>query len=245
MKNINLFLLIFFLSLNVFSQENLCRSSIWDNTELFQKNEIDKYSKLDFSTLWNITENIQVYGVLGDNYQRILIKFTSIKRNEKNKTEYIVRGKSQVKSNICDFVGTINIVKIQELKKPKFGLDDEYKNAGIKSQGLLVANYNFIENINQKGNGEFQGKLQTIFYVDKNGLAKYNDIESYRDNYFNNAFVGIWKSNNSGREKLCNWGDYKVPNVNCDFDIGAGELSISEKYLKNGWIVKPKQNWWK
>lgn len=76
-------------------------------------------------------------------------------------------------------------------------------------------------------------------------MVKYNDIESYRDNYFNNAFVGIWKSNTTGKDKICNWGDYRVPNVNCDFDSGAGELSISQKYLKNGWDVKPKQNWWK
>lgn len=172
------------------------------------------------------------------------MKFISIKRNEKNKSEYIVRGKSSVKSNTCDFTGTITITKIQELKKPKFGLDDEYKTAGIKSQGLLVANYKFVENKSQKNTGEFHGKLQAVFFVDKYGV-KYNDIESYRDNYFNNAFVGLWKSNNSGKEKICNWGDYRVPSVNCDFDNGAGELSISAKYLKNGWLVKPNQKWWK
>jgi len=244
MKNIILFLFFFF-NLNIFSQNNICRSSIWDNSELFQKNEIDKYANYDFSGLWNTTESNVVAGVIGDNYQRILIKLTSIKRNEKNKTEYIVHGKSSVKSNICDFTGTITIAKIQELKKPKFGVDDEYKNAGIESQGLLTANYKFVENKSQKNTGEFQGKLQTIFYIDKHNLVKYNDIESYRDNYFNNAFVGIWKSNNSGKDKICNWGDYRVPNVNCDFDIGAGDLSISQKYLNNGWQVKPKQNWWK
>ncbi|KQB42455.1 hypothetical protein [Flavobacterium aquidurense] len=244
MKNIILFLLFSFTQ-NLFSQENLCRTSIWDNSELFQKNEIEKYANHDFSVLWNQTENNLVYGIIGDNYERILIKFISIKRNEKNKNEYIVHGKSAVKSNICDFTGTITILKIQELKKPKLGLDDEYKTAGIKSQGLLVANYKFVENKNQKNTGEFYGKLQAIFYVDKYGVVKYNDIESYRDNYFNNIFVGVWKSNTSGKEKKCNWGDYRVPNVNCDFDIGAGQLSISAKYLKNGWLVKPNQKWWK
>jgi hypothetical protein len=243
MKNINIFLFFLFV-LNAFSQEKVCRTAICDKSEVFQKNEWDKYTGYDFSNLWNSTDN-EVYGVIGDNYQRIFIKFISIKRNEKNKAEYIVYGKSNVTSNICDFVGTITIIEIHELKKPKFGVDDEYKNNGIKSQGLLVASYKFIENKSQKNTGEFYGKVQTIFYIDKNNLIKYNDIESYRDNYFNNAFVGIWKSNNSGKEKICNWGDYRVPSVNCNFDIGSGELSVSEKYIKNGWEVKPKQKWWK
>ncbi|KQO21142.1 hypothetical protein ASF10_13530 [Flavobacterium sp. Leaf82] len=243
MKNIILFL-VFFFSLNVFSQEKLCRTDIWDNAELFQKNEIEKYANNDFSVLWNHTQNYLVYGVIGDNYQRISIKFISIKRNEKSKNEYIIRGKSQVNSNICDFIGTITILKIQELKKMKFGIDDEYKNAGIKSQGLLIANYKFTEDKNQKDTGEFRGTLQTIFYVDKNDFIKYNDIESHKDSYFNNAFTGKWKSNNSGKEKICNWGDYRVPSVNCNFDIGSGELSVAEKYLKNGWNVKSKQKWW-
>ncbi|MBF4483320.1 hypothetical protein [Flavobacterium sp. CSZ] len=243
MRVVKLFL-FFFVTLNIFSQENLCRTFIWDKSEVFQKNELLKYNSHDFSNLWN-TGDRDVYGVIGDNYQRILIKFISIKRNEKNKAEYIVHGKSNVKSNICDFVGTITIVKIQELKIRKFGVDDEYKNAGIKSQGLVVANYKFVENKNQKNTGEFHGQVQTIFYVDKNNLITYNDIESYRDNYFNNAFVGIWKSNNSGKEKICNWGHYRIPSVNYDFDIGAGEISVSNKYFKNGWEVKPKENWWK
>lgn len=241
MKNIIL-ILFFFFTLTAFSQGNLCRTFIWDQSEVFQKNEVDKYSHYDFSNVWNT--NNDVYGVIGDNYQRILIKFISIKRNEKNKTEYIVRGKSSVKSNVCYFIGTITIVKVQELKKPKFGIDDEYKNAGIKKQGLLIANYKFTEDKNQKDTGEFRGTLQTIFYVDKNDFIKYNNIESHKDSYFNNAFTGKWKSNNSGKEKICNWGDYRVPNVNCNFDIGSGELSVAEKYLKNGWNVKPKQKWW-
>lgn len=244
MRNIILFIFCF-CSLNVFCQANLCRTAIWDNAELFQKNEISKYANYDFSSLWNKTENNSVYGIIGDDYQRILIKFVSIKRNEKSKNEYNVQGKSQVKSNICDFTGTITIVKIQELKKAKFGVDDEYKNAGIKSQGILIANYKFVENKNQKNTGEFQGRLQSIFYVDKNDLIKYNDIESYSDKYFNNAFTGIWKSNNTGKEKICNWGDYRVPSVNCNFDMGAGEFTVSTKYLKNGWSVQPKKDWWK
>lgn len=41
---------------------------------------------------------------------------------------------------------------------------------------------------------------------------------------------------NSNLKKICNWGDFRVPNSNCDFDIGVGDFSVSEKYWKNGWL---------
>jgi hypothetical protein len=87
--------------------------------------------------------------------------------------------------------------------------------------------------------------LQSEWYLDKEDKIKYNDIDLNSDGYFNNAFVGNWKMYNSNVEKVCNWGDYRVPHTKCDFDIGAGELSISEKYIKNGWWIKPKNEWWK
>ena len=243
MKKLIVFVCLFF-SFNSWSQ-NLCRTHILGQDELIQKNELQKYSKYDFSNLWIQTDNNLVYGIIGENYERILIKFTSLKRSKNNTNEYLVTGKSMVKSNICDFSGKITVVKIQELKKLRFGVDDEYKNAGIKKQGLLTAVYEFVEDKNQKGSGRFSGNLESIWYLDKNDLIQYNNIEIDSDKYFNNAFVGKWKSNNSGKEKICNWADYRVPNVNCDFDKGAGELNVSEKYQKNGWWVKPKQNWWK
>jgi len=238
-------LIAFFLLTCISSgQEILCRTDIIDQEYIQQKNEIDKYAKYDFSSLWLKTDNNFVYGIIGEKYQRILIKLVVIEKNLNNQIEYLVYGKSSVKGNICDFVGKITITKIQELEFLKYGVDDEYKNTGIKNQGLLTAKYEFFENKTNIQSGQFQGTLQTEWYLDKNDIIKYNDIDLNSDGYFNNAFVGIWKMYNSKLEKICNWGDYRVPNSNCDFDIGAGELSIAEKYLKNGWWVKPRQKWW-
>ena len=36
--------------------------------------------------------------------------------------------------------------------------------------------------------------------------------------------------------KRCNWGDFRVPNINCDFDIGTAEFNIAEKYWDKGWL---------
>lgn len=239
-------LILFFLfSFFSFGQEILCRTNIIEQDNLLYINKIDTYSKYDFSNIWLKTDNQFVYGIIGEEYQRILIKFTSIEKDLKNQNEYLVYGKTNVKGNICDFVGKITITKIQELKTQKLGVDDEYKNVGIKNQGLLIANYDFFENKNTNHSGQFIGTLQTKWYLDQNNNIKYDDIDINSDRYFNNTFVGIWKKYNSNIEKICNWGDYRVPNIKCEFDIGAGELSISNKYLKNGWWVKPNQNWWK
>lgn len=239
-----LFLFIFF-SLQNYAQETLCRKDILNGNQVFENNQIEKYSKFDFSYLWKKTENELVYGVIGDDYQRILMKFIFVEKSSNNPNEYYVYGKSSVQSNSCDFIGKITLTKIQEFKTENFGVDDDYKNSGIKKQGLLTAKYEFFENKEQNHSGQFQGILETKWYLDKDDLIKYNDINLNSDDYFNNAFVGTWKLYNSKIEKTCNWGDYRVPYTKCDFDIGAGELSISEKYSKNGWLINPKKEWWK
>ncbi len=79
----------FFLSFNIWSQ-NLCRTQILAEKELFPKNEMNKYLKYDFSNLWNKIDNNLVYGILGENYERILMKFVSIK-----KTNQIIQEKKK------------------------------------------------------------------------------------------------------------------------------------------------------
>lgn len=57
-------LLILF-SFQNYGQENLCRKEIIEENYVFEKNEIEKYSKYDFSSLWLKTENKFVYGIIG------------------------------------------------------------------------------------------------------------------------------------------------------------------------------------
>ena len=80
----------------------------------------------------------------------------------------------------------------------------------------------------------------------------YDDIQLVADGYVNNAFVGVWRSDASNNEKLCNWGDYRVPMANEGFDIGAAELSVSDKYRDKGWedtgsentLLNMRVKWW-
>ena len=207
-----------------------------DGEKTHLKNEIEKYLKYDFSELWLQADNNIVYGVLGDDFQRIQIKLISISKNINNQNEYFVYGKSKVKENICEFVGKITIDKIQESKREHFGVDDEYKYLGIKTQGLLSAKYEFYENKLKSHSGYFIGDLESKWFLDKEDKIQYDNINMHSDGYFNNAFVGTWKMHNSKLVKICHWSDYRVPSVDCSFDIGAAAFSVAEKYHKKGWI---------
>jgi hypothetical protein len=204
--------------------------------QLKTKDELIKYREFDFSNIWLKTENVDVYGVLGDDHQRIRVKILSVKKNPENLIEYLVVGKSMVNDTISDFQGVINLTELYEVSEMHFGVDDEYAEKGIKSQGVLIAEYEFQQFYDRIYIGIFKGKLFTKWYMNSNNQIEYDNIEFISDGYMNNAFVGNWKSKKSEKEMICNWGDYRVPNANFDFDIGAGEFSVSEKYWNKGWL---------
>ncbi len=199
------------------------------------KNKYKSFS-YDFSNLWLTTDVQDIYGIIGDEHQRIAIKLISITRISDNPFLYSVYGKSKVKGNICEFYGTIHIKTIREVKTFHFGVDDKYMGKGIKAQGVLIADYEFNEDKNQKYSGVFKGKLYTKWYLNSRNQIVYDDIEFTSDGYLNNAFHGVWTSNVSRKEKICNWADYRVPVANRDFDIGAGEFRVSKKYADRGWL---------
>ena len=203
--------------------------------ELKAQNLVTEYNQFDFSNIWTETKNNRVLGIIGEDHQRLKIKLSSVKKDSNNPNKYYVFGKSCVKGTICDFSGTIMLTEIKEVKELHFGVDDEYADDGIKSQGILVADYEFKENSEQKHSGIFKGKLYSKWYLNSENKIEYDKIEFISDGYLNNGFVGIWKSYSTGKEKICNWADYRIPITNRDFDIGAGEFSPSEKYYDKGW----------
>lgn len=212
------------------------------------ENVLAQYSAFDFSNIWTQTKNYNILGIIGLEHQRLKIKLISVEKHPNDPNAYFVYGKSWVKGIICEFNGKINLTEIKETKTLHFGVDDEYSDKGIKSQGILIATYEFKENLKQRNSGILKGKLYTKWYLDANHQIQYDDIEFFSDGYTNNAFIGIWKSYPSGEEKVCNWGDYRVPNANDDFDIGAGEFSPNEKYFNKGWSdynEMESEPWWK
>jgi hypothetical protein len=191
----------------------------------------------DFSPLFMSTDNSVIYGFIGDNYQRIRIKFITVTKNQSSPNVYLIFGKSMVKNNICEFRGTITISNIKKYKTISFGVDDKYKNKGIKGEYAILGNYKFSENESQAHSGIFKGVFQSNLYLDKSNRIHYDDIDNISDGYTNNQFIGQWISYKGNVIKRCNWGDFRIPNSG-DLDIGAGEFSPSEKYLKFGWQTR-------
>lgn len=239
---IKLLLLVLLFFGKLFSQK--CHTEIILDGNIDSKNILHLYQNENFANLWLKTENQKVYGIIGKDNQRILIKLISIRKSLTNPKEYNVIGKSSVNGNICNFKGKIILKKIEEIFNARLGVNNEYQGK-VKRQYLLTAQYVFNEEKSDKYAGVFTGTLETKFYIDKDDFIKYNDIELYSDRYFNNSFTGTWKSYLDNKTSKCNWGDYRVPNCDCDFDIGAVEFSVSLKYKKMGWLIKPKLNWWK
>jgi len=225
-----------------FSQARQTLKEIY-NDQIDNTDYLDEFNNFDFSEVFTKTEEQSIHGVIGENHQRVRIKFIDLERNPNKKNEYIVYGKSKVKQNICEFKGKIVITNVFKVKALSYGVDDIYSGK-IADQGFLIADYYFEENKLEPGTGIFTGKVYSkwcIFNKSKNKIS-YDNIDDHSDSYKNNAFIGVWKSYRSRKEKLCHWGDYRIPKINADFDVGACCFSPSKKYIENGWKNYSKAN---
>ncbi|MBB3186337.1 hypothetical protein [Microbacter margulisiae] len=200
---------------------------------------LTEITKHDISHLWTlkqfqagndtvIVERQEPVGFIGENYQRFYIHFISAIQNPTDKLKYLIYGKTKVKENICSFQGQITI------NEARIYVEGDLPPL---KQGFVKGIYEFYEDSKQQGTGELTGTFTTNFYIDKKGNIQYDAICFVADGFNNNQFTGHWISYKTGESKRCNWGDYRIPE--CDWqngrDIGAGEFSINDKYLKNGW----------
>lgn len=213
-----------------------------------QQNELNKIKEFDLSKIWTsngstdideadffTTERPDFRGFIGDNYQRIYIRIDEVVKNELSPLTYYVRGSSEVKGNRCSFMGTIKIDSAQIKQREIFeGADYLVDMNKVTHRGVVICTYEFFENKSQKWTGYFSGQLQTRIYITTEGQIKYDAIGGFSDSYMNNTYVGIWTSYASGNSKVCNWGEFRIPNSG-DLDIGAGEFSPNPKYIENGW----------
>ena len=71
---IRILIIFIFTFVQIYGQENLCNEVKNENKYYKSENEIEKYNKYVFSNLWLKTENEAVFGIIGENYQRILVK---------------------------------------------------------------------------------------------------------------------------------------------------------------------------
>lgn len=199
-------------------------------------------------------QRAEILGFFGDNFQRLQIHFISILQNPTNPYEYFAYGKSKVKEAISVFQGTITI---KEARAYKNGDVSTYK------QGFAICDVILYEDRKQPATGFIKGMLTSNFIIDPKGQFRYDALMFVADGFSNNQFIGTWKSYKTNVSKKYNWGDYRIPESG-NFDTGAGEFNVDEKYVKNGWgnyqlawgtypetdevkkaRQKEKEQWWK
>jgi hypothetical protein len=173
-------------------------------------------------------------GFIGNDYQRFYIHFTMVKKSKQNPYQYIVVGKTKVKKNICSFKGTITIDTVA------FDLNTTFPVSAKLRRGYAICSCVFSENKSCKNSGVMIGRLGTDWCL-YNGQIYYDNIMGDADGYSNNQFTGKWKSIIGSIVKKCNWGDYRIPDSR-GLDIGAGDFSPNDEYLKNGWQSYHEQN---
>jgi hypothetical protein len=237
MKNIIIFILAL-ISVYSFGQK-VKTSEEWyndfiSNYGLENKESKSEFIKYDFSKLFLKTPSTMIYGIIGDSMQRFQIKWISINQDSNNPESYYVFGKTKVKSNVCEFTGSINLKTIRLYQAGKYDMPTNIKLQPEKI-GVLFCDYTLIENMKEKHTGILKGISAMDFYL-YNDTLYYNDLRSGADDMTNNQFVGTCTDYYGGNLKICNWGEYRVPNVS-GFDCGVAEFLPCEKYAGNGWIV--------
>jgi hypothetical protein len=199
-------------------------------------------------------KRVEPLGYIGENYQRFQIHFVSVEKSKANPYIYSVYGKTKVKENMCTFKGTLRPIEARTFRN---GDIPTYK------QGFVTCEVILHEDSTQSASGLIRGKLTSEFLIDNEGRFRYDALNFSADGFSNNQFIGTWTSYKTGVSKKCNWGDYRIPESG-DLDIGAGEFSIDEKFVNNGWQnyklawgtspetsevkqarQKEKEEWWK
>ncbi len=249
-----LFSCLCLLSLHATAQRSgdLLKKEYLSNPGLDQQDIVADLIRHDLSVLFTKTPADRFLGFIGDEYQRIHVRFISVIRNHNNPSEYFLYGKSMVKGNVCDFQGTLtmtNAYRWQQSDVPDL------------KQGILIGTYRLFENPQQRHVGTFSGTFVSKWYLDKGGVLHYDDLAAAADGYSNNQFAGIWRNYSGSSVRPCHWGDGRIP-LSGDLDTGAGEFFPDKKYHVNGWTnyvnafggsgansdaarAREKHPWWK
>lgn len=71
---------------------------------------VENLKAYDFAKIWQ-DNKYPILGIIGENYQRLSIRYISIIQDNENQNVYFVYGKSKVKNNICEFQGKIELIQ--------------------------------------------------------------------------------------------------------------------------------------
>lgn len=226
------------------TKENYLRSNVQKikatiTEEDVLQTDLSKIINPDSISTEDQTIKRSILGFIGNNYQRFEIHFTKFEKSKLDNKLYLLTGKTRVKNTICSFIGELRIKKV-EINKDSIRLLDEDEFSKNHSQITIISEIEIYENRTEKHSGCIKGILTTDLFADSTNKIHYNSLMFFADGFSNNSFEGRWTSYFSKETKICNWGDFRIPNSG-DLDIGVSEFSINDKYEKNGWESYSKQ----
>jgi hypothetical protein len=222
-KLLSIVLLVFFTNVSLAQEDYLKKLKGYDLSQVINPDSLTD----DMSEKYKHPEPL---GFIGDDFQRFQVHFTSFTKSKSDPLLYNVKGKTRVKDNICNFIGTVKLVSAEE---DEFSIIDVTDPPGYHAVSIL-ADVEILEDKSQKGAGKIEGTLLIDVFFDDKGVLRYNALMWGADGFRNNQFTGKWTSYKNGTSKKCNWGDFRIPESK-GLDMGAGEFSVAEKYKQNGW----------
>lgn len=168
-------------------------------------------------------------GFIDTSYQRFQIHISSIVKDKQNPYMYVISGKTKVGNEICEFEGVILITSANINKNVDFERDfPNYRFGGLT--GLIKIN----QDRKCVDAGFIRGLLSLDFVIDDKGAIMYDAMMMVADGYSNNQVIGEWTDYSNTIKKICNWGDFRIPDCG-DLDWGAGYFFPNEKYYDKGW----------
>lgn len=175
-------------------------------------------------------ERPEPLGYIGNNFQRFYIHITEVGRSASDSLMYNLKGFTRTGETICPFEGELLIDSL--LQYPPSDAPDFSQ--GIWSGWYLKGRYRLREDPHYARSGILEGAHQMSIAADADGNIFYDTLYLVADGYANNEWEGTWRSYRTGIVKICNWGDFRIPNSR-KLDVGCAEFIPNEAYLDNGW----------
>lgn len=198
-------------------------------------------------------------GVLGKNYQRFYIHYTSVTKDPGNPYKYNVQGKTRVGNQVRPFTGTITVMQAGIFKP---GANNPYAPEPYKGykRGKLICRIAINETASSPGSGTINGELTTDFCINAQNQLLYDTLDFGIDGYGNNQFTGSWTAHGSKAAQKLHFGDITIPDTKFSDVYG---ITVPPEYEKYGWqsfvnaipndfrpaskaaIAEEKRQWWK
>ena len=233
--------------------------SVAQDHSRWRTNEDIYAQKYDLSALFKTDSIYGSNGVFGDDYGRLQIVLTSVKRDSLNPKIYHVTGASRHMKNVTPFTGTIRLVIVYEYP----GNFETYReNADeieakihpgepVRVYTITNGNFEFLEDSTRKFSGMFSGNFMLKFHRHENDRLV-NDLRDWENiRYSNNIFRGTWKPYNSTKPFAVAWAEGRIP-VPDGIDVGINDFEICTKYKRNGWqkntageFIDNPEYWWR